>query len=133
MVVSIGAIASAAQGVSYYENDGYYARDDPEHLNASAWAGKGAEALGLSGAVDPDVFSDVLEGTVPDGSGQRDWAGGKRTDRSTTVPVGTSPFPRPSPFPLWRCWATTTGSRRRTIVRSGAPSPGSKRRLSRPA
>ena len=71
MVVSIGAIASAAQGVSYYENDGYYARDDPEHLNASAWAGKGAEALGLSGAVDPNVFSDVLEGTVPDGSGQR--------------------------------------------------------------
>ena len=71
MVVSIGAIASAAQGVSYYENDGYYARDDPEHLKASAWAGKGAEALGLSGAVDPDVFSDVLEGTVPDGSGQR--------------------------------------------------------------
>ena len=71
MVVSIGAIASAAQGVSYYENDGYYSRDDPEHLKASAWAGKGAEALGLSGAVDPDVFSDVLEGTVPDGSGQR--------------------------------------------------------------
>ena len=71
MVVSIGAIASAAQGVSYFERDGYYAKDDPEHLKASAWAGKGAEALGLAGPVDPDVFRDVLEGTVPDGSGRR--------------------------------------------------------------
>ena len=71
MVVSIGAVASAAQGVSYFERDGYYARDDPEHLRASAWAGKGAEALGLAGPVDPGVFRDVLEGTVPDGSGRR--------------------------------------------------------------
>ena len=71
MVVSIGAIASAAQGVSYFERDGYYAKDDPAHLEASAWAGKGAEALGLVGPVDPGVFRDVLEGTVPDGSGRR--------------------------------------------------------------
>ena len=71
MVVSIGTIASAAQGVSYFERDGYYTRDDREHLNASAWAGKGAEALGLRGPVDPDLFRDILEGTVPDGSGRR--------------------------------------------------------------
>ena len=71
MVVSIGAISSAAQGVSYFERDGYYAKDDPEHLEASAWAGKGAEELGLSGPVDPATFKDVLEGMVPDGSGQR--------------------------------------------------------------
>ena len=49
MVASIGAVASPAQGVTYYERDGYYARDDPAHRDASAWAGKGAEALGLSG------------------------------------------------------------------------------------
>ena len=71
MVVSIGVVASAAQGVSYFERDGYYAKDDPEHLAASAWAGKGAEALGLEGPVDPDTFRDVLEGAVPDGSGRR--------------------------------------------------------------
>ena len=71
MVVSIGAIASAAQGVSYYERDGYYARDDPRHLEASAWAGKGAEALGLRGEVEPDAFRGILEGIVPDGSGRR--------------------------------------------------------------
>ena len=70
MVASIGAIASAAQGVSYYEKDGYYARDDAEHREASAWAGKGADALGLKGPVDPDVFRAVLEGKVPDGSGR---------------------------------------------------------------
>ena len=71
MVVSIGAVSSAAQGVSYFERDGYYAKDDAAHLEASAWAGKGAEALGLRGPVDPGLFRDVLEGTVPDGSGRR--------------------------------------------------------------
>ena len=68
MVVSIGAVASAAQGVSYYEKDGYYARDDPAHRDASAWAGKGAEALGLRGPVDPELFTDILAGKIPDGS-----------------------------------------------------------------
>ena len=68
-MLSIGAIASAAQGASYYEKDGYYAKDDPEHRDASAWFGKGAEALGLSGPVDPGTFKAVLEGKVPDGSG----------------------------------------------------------------
>ena len=70
MVASIGAIASAAQGVSYYEKDGYYAKDDPEHRYASAWAGRGAGELGLEGAVDPDIFRAVLEGKVPDDSGR---------------------------------------------------------------
>ena len=74
MVASIGVITSASQGVSYYERDGYYAKDDPAHREASAWAGRGAEALGLSGPVDPDTFKAVLEGKVPDGPhlGKRD-------------------------------------------------------------
>ena len=69
-MLSIGALASAAQGASYYERDGYYAKDDPEHRAASAWAGRGAEELGLEGPVDPETFRQVLEGRVPDGSGQ---------------------------------------------------------------
>ena len=68
-MLSIGALTSAAQGARYYEQDGYYAKDDPEHREASAWAGKGAEELGLKGPVDPDTFRAVLEGKVPDGSG----------------------------------------------------------------
>ena len=71
MVASIGTVASPSQGVGYYERDGYYAKDDPAHREASAWAGKGAERLGLEGGVDPHVFRKVLEGHVPDGSGRR--------------------------------------------------------------
>ena len=70
-MLSIGALSSAAQGASYYERDGYYAKDDPEHRDASGWAGKGAEELGLKGPVDPDTFRAVLEGKVPDGSGRQ--------------------------------------------------------------
>ncbi|MDE0276804.1 MAG: relaxase domain-containing protein [Defluviicoccus sp.] len=70
-MLSIGVLASASQGASYYERDGYYARDDPEHREASAWAGRGAEELGLTGPVDPETFRAVLEGKVPDGSGRQ--------------------------------------------------------------
>ncbi len=70
-MLSIGALSSAAQGASYYERDGYYAKDDPEHRDASAWAGKGAEELGLKGPVDAATFRQVLEGRVPDGSDTR--------------------------------------------------------------
>ena len=66
-MLSIGALASAAQGSSYYERDGYYANDDPEHKAASAWAGTGAAELGLDGEVDAEIFRAVLEGRVPDG------------------------------------------------------------------
>ena len=70
-MLSIGALASASQGASYYERDGYYAKDSDEHREASAWVGRGAEELGLKGPVDPDTFRAVLEGRVPDGSGKQ--------------------------------------------------------------
>ena len=71
MVASIGVIASPSQGASYYERDGYYAKDDPDHRQASAWAGKGAESLGLAGPAGPagpGTFKANLEGKVPDGA-----------------------------------------------------------------
>ena len=71
MVASIGAVVSPAQCASYFERDDYYAKDDPNHRSASAWRGRGAEDLGLSGPVDPDTLRAVLEGHVPDGSGRR--------------------------------------------------------------
>ncbi len=67
MVASIGKIASPSQGASYFERDGYYSKDDPAHKEASAWAGRGAEELGLSGPVDSDAFRAILEGKVPGG------------------------------------------------------------------
>ena len=70
-MLSIGAVAAPSQGASYYERDGYYAKDDPEHRAASGWAGRGAADLGLEGPVDPETFKSILEGTVPDGSGRR--------------------------------------------------------------
>ncbi|WP_428099693.1 MobF family relaxase [Candidatus Rariloculus sp.] len=80
MVASIGAVASPSQGASYYERDGYYAKDDPAHREASAWAGGGAKTLGLEGPVDPDTFKGILEGTVPDGSGRRLGRGGRHEE-----------------------------------------------------
>ncbi len=78
MVASIGKIASPSQGVGYFEKDGYYDRDDGAHREASAWAGRGAAALGLEGPVDPDRFRSVLEGEVPGGRrlGRKELGGG---------------------------------------------------------
>ena len=71
MVASIGAVVAPAQCVAYFERDDYYAKDDPNHRESSIWRGRGAEDLGLSGPVDPEVLRSVLEGVVPDGSGRR--------------------------------------------------------------
>lgn len=38
MAASIGAVAAPSQGASYYERDGYYAKEDPAYKAASAWA-----------------------------------------------------------------------------------------------
>ncbi len=66
--------------MGYFERDGYHAKDDGAHREASAWAGRGAEALGLSGPVDPEAFRRVLEGEVfRNGSGAG--PGGRRLDR----------------------------------------------------
>ena len=81
MVASIGALTSAAQGVSYYERDGYYAKDDAGHRQASGWFGSGAAEAGLEGTVDPDAFRRVLEGVVPDGSGRQLGRMGKDGER----------------------------------------------------
>ena len=65
MEASIGKIASPAPGAGHFEKDGYDAMDDGAHREASAWAGKGGEAPGLSGPGDPEAFRRVLEGEVP--------------------------------------------------------------------
>ena len=71
-MLSIGALASAAQGSSPTTSaTATTRRTIPDHRAASAWAGTGAAELGLDGEVDADVFRAVLEGRVPDGSDTR--------------------------------------------------------------
>lgn len=61
MVATIGKLTSSNQAGSYYEADDYYLGDD---LAPSAWAGEGAERLGLAGEVDRDTFRALLSGEV---------------------------------------------------------------------
>ncbi len=65
MVATVHELASSATAVSYYEQDGYYARNDPEHRKASFWHGRAAGDLGLRGHVVPSRFESVLQGKVP--------------------------------------------------------------------
>ncbi len=65
MVATFVELKSSAVTVSYFERDGYYARNDPEHRQASFWHGEAAGALGLGGHVRPKRFESVLAGFVP--------------------------------------------------------------------
>lgn len=85
MVASIGVIASPSQGASYLARDGY-AKEDPAHRGASVWVGRGAAALGISGPVDSDTFTAMLEGRYRTG---RMWASAARAGKYTTVPAAT--------------------------------------------
>ena len=58
---------SAGQASHYYEKDDYYAKDSPEHKEASKWFGKGATTLGLNGQVEKDAFVAMLQGKLPTG------------------------------------------------------------------
>ena len=65
MVATFFELRSSAVTVSYFEQDGYYAKNDPEHRQASFWHGGAAKALGLRGHVRPKRFESVLAGFVP--------------------------------------------------------------------
>ena len=66
MVATVVELASSAAALSYYEREGYYAKNDPEHRQASFWHGAAAGALGLRGHVHPRRFEELLSGEVPD-------------------------------------------------------------------
>ena len=65
MVATVTRLKAASMTVHYFEADGYYARNDPEHRKASSWHGEAAALLGLHGPVKPKRFEDVLAGYVP--------------------------------------------------------------------
>ena len=65
MVATVFELKSSAMAVSYFERDGYYARNDPEHRQASFWHGGAAKDLGLRAHVRPSRFEEVLSGWIP--------------------------------------------------------------------
>ena len=65
MVATVTDIGSASATVHYFEQDGYYAKGDPEHRKASFWHGTLARELGLGRHVSPKRFNRVLLGYVP--------------------------------------------------------------------
>lgn len=64
-MLSIGKIkATPSSSAKYYTLGDYYTKDGNE---PSAWAGKGAEMLGLDGKVDQHTLEHVLAGRLPPG------------------------------------------------------------------
>ncbi|RLM11820.1 conjugative transfer relaxase/helicase TraI [Gibbsiella quercinecans] len=64
-MMSIGSVKSAGSAGNYYtDQDNYYVIGSMDER----WQGKGAEALGLDGKVDKQVFTNLLKGKLPDGS-----------------------------------------------------------------
>ena len=61
-MLSMSNVSSVASAASYYAEDNYYSQDENQAM--SAWAGKGAEALGLTGSVGPEDFAKVLAGEI---------------------------------------------------------------------
>lgn len=67
-MLSIKPVSNASDALHYYSaKDNYYLSDKDELQQASAWYGKGAAALSLSGEVLPETFLALLEGKLPSG------------------------------------------------------------------
>ena len=64
-MLSIANITNAAQAASYFSKDDYYL--DREQREPSAWWGRGAAYLRLSGEVDRDCFQKLLSRELPQG------------------------------------------------------------------
>jgi conjugative relaxase-like TrwC/TraI family protein len=75
-MLSLKNVRSAATAATYYEKDNYYTSSE-EARDRSEWWGRGAEALGLSGAVDPQAFEQILNGELPNGEEIRQGTSGK--------------------------------------------------------
>ncbi len=64
-MLSFSQVKSAGSAGNYYtDKDNYYVIGSMDER----WQGKGAEALGLEGKIDKQVFTELLQGKLPDGS-----------------------------------------------------------------
>lgn len=77
-MLSLSRVSSASGASSYYEQeDNYYFLGEA----TTAWFGKGAESLGLNGAVNRDDFKHVLEGKLPNGESLEHMVNGENKHR----------------------------------------------------
>jgi conjugative relaxase-like TrwC/TraI family protein len=76
-MLSIGNISSAKGAAKYYTRADYYSKEEPNVDIKSSWYGKGAESLGLSGEVDMEMFSKLLQGNLPNGENLGRMLGGE--------------------------------------------------------
>jgi conjugative relaxase-like TrwC/TraI family protein len=64
-MLTFSFVKESRQAANYYEEtDDYYTKEG----HRGEWDGNGAEALGLEGGVDREVFKSLLEGRLPDGT-----------------------------------------------------------------
>lgn len=63
-MLSVASVRSAAGSAQYFAKDDYYTAEHSSE--ATAWGGRGAEALGLRGEVSKEQFERILNGIQPD-------------------------------------------------------------------
>lgn len=89
-MMTLSKVSSGEAAASYYEGaDDYYSEDGRA---PSAWWGKAAQSLGLSGSVDAAQFKDLLDGKLPDGTELHRGAESRRagTDLTFSAPKSVS-------------------------------------------
>ena len=64
-MLSLYTLKSAKDAATYYQKGDYYTQGGTQ--DHSQWFGRGAEQFGLTGAVDFEVFQNLLEGRLPNG------------------------------------------------------------------
>lgn len=101
MTVNLWKISSTKFAVSYY-GEGNYNSNRPDQFERSQWQGKGAELLGLSGRVDIESLTRVLNGDTLDGRciGQRQGQTYKSAIRRNRTPGNDITFAPPKDVSL---------------------------------
>jgi conjugative relaxase-like TrwC/TraI family protein len=84
-MMSMSAVSGGSAAASYYSSDNYYTAE--QAAEASAWAGKAAEALGLKGPVDEQAFADILDSKLPNGDVIKSPSGEHRAGLDLTFSV----------------------------------------------
>jgi len=89
-MLSVANVRSAGGAASYFAHDNYYAKADADR--SGVWLGKGAERLGLTGAVEARAFEAILRGELPGGGriGREGAAHRAGTDLTFSLPKSWS-------------------------------------------